>query len=399
VSDKSLRELLIAFKDTHLPCPVSGSEGIQIRFSDAHISFPLKGHGELLTIEDLDRRDDVSRVTQWSNVRFQNCEFVHIAGVTFTNCKFLNTTVTVPGTASFTDCNMISSEARTDNLIFNNCEVLVSVLTSGASIRIEANCTTFDSCKFQYQTLSKVGLTKCRIIGCAVQSDCWNKVDFDNVEIRDSFFSSSMKFQKLTLLKVVVDRVFIESLGESRGGLTDVDIRSMTVLDPIAELRLVFSGWMFYLHVLAMCLFFSSYVGFIVWKCLQAWMIPAGSIDAREYLICSLGKFILFGWVRDSGLLAVASSLVRGSTFLAFLIYNLARLVLLLKVRELEHRRNIVGIWPEFQMEGRATFLGWKLPESLTWRRLKTIVSYLTYVAIFCGLVHFVSLLTTPVPR
>jgi len=237
----------------------------------------------------------------------------------------------------------------------------------------------------------------------------------------------------------VTDRQFFESLGFERGGLTEVDLKKFKIVDPIAELRLMFSGWISWVHWATILLFLTPYLFFTVSKFSHAWSSEASrqvrdKLDSIESALNRLPAYKsrisdadaqintqsiqttvaidtpseseeAFGWAllnymcygnTDSEARTASVWVPRAAWLAIFLIYNAARVMLLLKIKILEHWRNVSGVWPDFSFRDSVVgsiFLGFQ------WGHLKTVVKYGAYLALMSGLVTFIDILRIPVPN
>jgi len=128
------------------------------------------------------------------------------------------------------------------------------------------------------------------------------------------------------------------------------------------------------------------------------------TVDEGDYLITALFKFAFVGLRPVESYFQTFGPSIRTMTFLAFLVYNASRFLLLLKSKELEHKKEISGIWPAFSMNDRVVVFTTKrfklqLPARCTWRVLSAFVTWGTYLAILCVLWHSWAVMTIIVPE
>ena len=136
-----------------------------------------------------------------------------------------------------------------------------------------------------------------------------------------------------------INRYILESL-EDYGGLTKGDRMKMTIIDDVATLRLQFSGFWHWVHLVGMAAFLFPYVWFTV----KQWMIAKFTIgdDSNITLLEALCRYIVSGgqgwregWNINYWLVTV---------FIIALFYNVLRGLLFYKTKTLELQETISGL-------------------------------------------------------
>jgi hypothetical protein len=382
-----------AWRENRLEEKRNSSAHKSLNFLGTSYDLPDMPDGSKQVRTGIQASDSIQAVNSWRNVRFIDCHFSGGITVRFTDCEFL-------------DCVIDSSD-----ISFNRCQLLkISIIAN----RLTSMNSEFGDCNFVGTekllfTVSESSFISCEIIPSVILSNVsdsvfrkvvvrspkWSEVRLDAVEFDQTVFNSSVVFEKCRLSKITADRVFLESLGANRGGLTDVDIRCFSEFrDPIADLRMLMGGILFYLHVLTMFLFFAPYLSFAAWKWIQHIIYSGnGTTGEMEPLLLSLTRFAVNGgknldrWSPNYSTLSLAAF---------FLVYNVGRIRAMWKCKSLEHSKDVSGIWPEFSLDSLAVDFGCF---KLSWLRLISLIRGGAYLSVVFGIWHAIEFLLVKVPR
>ena len=394
------RSLYDAIISDHVHEFLTETKSSRLRIDTTSVSVPLKEDGSRYKVTNLTSIPGMDLVTLWENIDFHKCSIHPAPSCRFENCTFRETDLHGHGEHSlfFIHCELHLSHINARHISTEICLFKLSSVAPRPLVTWKATETEFHHSFFYAREILESSFRVCTMRKCVITSIAWREVTFNEVAFKQCEFETSMQFDRCSWTEVSIDRETLESLGDQRGGLSDSVMRKLMVVDPISDLRLIFGGSLFYIHVIAMTLFFSQYVAFIFWKLLSA-RASGQQSGPDDFLITSLFKFAFLGLNPSLSLFGIMDSLLRSTTFLAFSFYNAARLVLVLKSLELEHKKAIVGIWPEFSTSETATFLKWTLPKNWTWLRLMHVVKVGTIVAVISALYQLVSTLLISVPE
>lgn len=365
---------------------------------DFDLNLQLTAEGKRKTVQGITSQDTIARQLSFVNVRFLDCH-IPTSEKQFTNCEFENCQLN-GDVAEFVESVFLNSKMSVETLkTSQQCQLTKVMFASKEAISLVCSDTTFIACEFASRKIHGRALSRVTLFSCEFVAEQVTDITISKCTINSTWFASNSQFMRCKWTDTQVDRIFIESLGTLRGGLTDPVLSTLRIEDPIADLRLLFSGWMSFVHIVAVTLFASSYLLFVLWKCSQTWLLAGVRFVNQpispdmEPLGIALLKFVAFG--NGSEVLLSWHSFFRTSTFIFFCLFNAARLALWLKARGLEHQHSIIGIWPPFLFEEQVTVLGMQVgPIWLTWMKLQKFVKVGALITLACAAVHFWSIFT-----
>jgi len=306
-------------------------------------------------------------------VNFVNCCFnAHRGQIAFHDCEFVN-------------CEIIEADVTLKGGEFTDGElkdIRGSIQTCIRHTTVKGNIlnTEFINAEFEFVRFVHVSLDECELRSCR----------FENSE-----FDSGTVFKRTQFHEVSVDRILLESLGPTRGGITDTDLRRMTVSDSIARLRMSVGGVMFLLHTVALIFFLAPYASFITLKWIQT--ATTSTIGRSETMASALLRYWFNGGLNMN---VWDFNWYTAPTSLLFLGLQPIRITLMVKGKSLEHSKQIKGIWPAFNDDAKIRYWA-KLPwvgEFATWKRFEKIMKWGTVAALVFGTVHILSFCRTQVP-
>lgn len=260
--------------------------------------------------------------------------------VSFSNLKLTN--------IIFKGCTLTSADFSQCKL--NHVSFSASTVNHANFTHTEATKCDFKNCDLRRANFATAELSQCDFSGSVLTS-----ANFDQASISDSDFRNVAVDSKTTFkdLKNVsgmkLDRYTLASLGEGRGSLTEGNLMKMQIVDDVAILRSQFGGLWAWAHLLAIVIFVFPYAWFLV----RQWSIAVATPPAPDAnsmsLLQALLRFIVTGggdW-KHTWTPAVLPLV----TFAFFFAYNMARLALLWKTKQLETQQMITGVPVEFSLQ------------------------------------------------
>jgi len=191
---------------------------------------------------------------------------------------------------------------------------------------------------------------------------------------------SATRFDNARVDGCHIYRHTLESLADY-GGLAPGDRMRMRIVDGLAVLRRSYSGFMQWLHLVALTVFLFPYAWFII----THWVVARFNLDAVQVIPFwkAILRFIWNGGVRWE--LGWDLNVLPFSMFVVALLYNLLRLILLWKTKTLELQEQASGLPVPF------TLLGW-------WGRLYRASLVGLYINLLAVLVHTCHFLMQEIP-
>lgn len=212
---------------------------------------------------------------------------------------------------------------------------------------------TFDGGNLADAIFNNTELRGAKFLGPDLSGAQFITADISQADISPRKVNSGTLFVKMRGVEgCQIDRHTLASL-EGYGGLTQGDRMLMNIRSDVARLRFAYSGFQQWLHLFALLVFGFPYVWFLV----KSWAV-ARFIEGGQDRIAIWEAFIRYivtggeGW-REGWSLNVYSF----GLFLLALVYNVLRLVLLLKTKQLELKESISGLPVLFSLHGRWHFL------------------------------------------
>jgi hypothetical protein len=179
---------------------------------------------------------------------------------------------------------------------------------------------------------------------------------FRHATLKSVYFSSATfdyqtRFDGAIIDKVHVDRFNLQCLGDDRGGLTDGQLRKMSIHDDVALLRGQFGGFYGVVYLISLIGFLSPYFWFVA----MHWPVTSSTESNSISLLNALFNFVVSGGDTWRETAYDGWAIFR---FTAYALYNLARGLLLYKTNLLETLQKVTGLPAEFSLR-KAPY--WKL--------------------------------------
>lgn len=321
--------------------------------------------------------------------QLENCNFekAKLESSKFERCRFSK--------AKFKDCDL--SNANLSGLRFhqNNFQrsCLIKANFSSASLSdsqfIEASLKSADlrnteihNCNFSRANLSKANLSdsalnKSELVRSLLSEAKLHATKFEGgsisyADLRKANFNHKTIFNAVETSNTQVDSYSLEFL-KDYGGLSNGDRMKMIIHNDVARLRLSYSGFLSWVHLLALGIFVGPYLWFLIenWTVAQFNQINnESSISLGEALLRYIfngGKDWQHGWHLHWSF----------ATFLGGLLYNLLRATLLIKTKRLELYQESTGLPPAFSFEGSRWGMCFHLANILSGVILLTAVLHL----------------------
>jgi hypothetical protein len=190
------------------------------------------------------------------------------------------------------------------------------------------------------------------------------------------------RFEQVGVVGTKISRATLDMLVDY-GGLSAGRRSQMIIFDDVATLRQSFSGFWNAIHIGALVVFLLPYAWFLVSQWLRARVGEALPTNTdTSSILSNLCKFVVSGgstWRQWSpGFLPIL-------LFAIAIVFNLARGILFLKTKQLEHQHSVTGLHSNFRLQGLWAF---------------TLIAYkaLAIVGIGIVLAHTLMFLLKPVP-
>lgn len=207
---------------------------------------------------------------------------------------------------------------------------------------------TFDGGNLSNAIFHNAELQGAKFLGPDLSGANFSMADISSAIISPSKVDSRTLFNNMRGVEgCKIDRYTLESLDDF-GGLTKGDRMRMSIRDDLAKLRSAYSGFQQWLHLIALIVFGFPYVWFLI----KSWVV-ARFIESGQNRITIWEAFFRYivnggeGW-REGWSLNIYSF----SLFVFALVYNVLRLVLLVKTKRLELQESISGLPVPFSLQG-----------------------------------------------
>lgn len=198
-----------------------------------------------------------------------------------------------------------------------------------------------------YAILTYAKLSGANLSGADLSGARLEGVTLIGADLRNVTVDALTLFTRAKVKDCTIDRSTLESL-DKYGGLTKGDRMVMNIVDGTAELRKNFSGFMHWVHMLAMTAFVFPYAWFVI----KHWSVARFTqATGTEPLWRALLQFIWTGGDWPSGGFNPCLFVF----FCGSLFYNAFRFALLAKTKRLELYEQITGLPPIFSLAG-----GWR---------------------------------------
>ena len=365
-----------------------------LRFTQQTYELAINADGSRQVRRGIQTRDDTLSVTVWRNVAFVACSITASKSVRFVNCTFAESIVFSEG-PGFDRCKLVTTQIHARRIACKSTEMDISSIKGHDPAMLHFTDVTLRFCTID-PDLQGSELTDVRLNATDIRSHTWRDSKLTRVNLEFSTCALGMAFDRCQFMEITADREFLESLGKTRGGITDVELRNgFSVHDSVGELRQLFGGVLFYFHVVTMLAFLTPYLTYVAGKWMQhlSWLLRPGTDVVTEPMLTSLLRYIVNGGENLSQWDPDWLSIARLSVFV---VYNILRGRALIEVKRIEHSRLITGIWPRFRLDD----LVWPFETvKLTWRKLMSLVKAFAIVVVVLGCWHALSFLLLPVPR
>lgn len=309
----------------------------------------------------------------FKNVIFNTCFFMDCSfiGANFENVKFLDRNCLNNSDLSeavFKDCTVICDG---QSINFNKSKFFNTKFSiQGSSIQFNGMLVEHSELTFQKNSAHKLKdkydfsssvIISSKIIDSVVPpGSVFKNTDLSNTEIIDSVFtkcdfrsaklfgvelSNGVIFNSPDFTDAEIDRYSLECIPIEQ--LPNSSRVKMNHRDDIAKLRLMYSGVFGFVSFLLLLLFAAPYCLFIGKLCLVARFHFTGDIETIS-MIGALGRYIVSG-----GMYWESEWIVNWfplTLFLVAFVYNVCRLVLLMKTVSLEHQEKVKGLPIQFDI-------------------------------------------------
>lgn len=250
------------------------------------------------------------------------------------------------------------------------------------------NTSVFERCLFRKSEIQSGSLVSASFEYCDFEDFGFGEVELHDVKFPDSelldcdfmraHLSSRTDFSGTrSVAGSKITKLSLEGLVDA-GGLTTRQLQSLEIIDPIAQLRLQFGGFVGLVHSISVAMFLYPYAFFILKKHWGAGFSTC--VGNCEPLLLSMWKFLYTGGHFDGRIHWESVG-----PFLLLTLYNAARVILLWKTKSLEHHEAVRGVPDTFQLSGK-------------WRVLYEVVRLGFLVNLGLALIHTGIFLWHPVP-
>jgi hypothetical protein len=273
------------------------------------------------------------------HVRMENTNFrgVNFSGVTFIGCDL-------------------------DGADFHKCVLEeVSFTGPGTMKRVDFSCAVLTRCTLDKRDLSEAifdeaELSWCELVGANLRSATFDRAKLEWSDLRNVDVDSRTSFKDLAAVdQVFIDRYTLACLGSNTGGLTVGNRMKMVIVDDALELRGQFGGIWTLLHLAAIVIFLFPYAWFV----LRHWAVASFGIQHEETntipLWQALAGFVYTGggnWKSQPHEWDLATWSF--GSFVVFSAYNVARMALLWKTKNLETQEEIRELPVVFSLQEHA---------------------------------------------
>ena len=202
----------------------------------------------------------------------------------------------------------------------------------------------FSSSSFSHTRLEGASLSCSDLRGCRFESALMSDAILDGAVL-----DSGTRFDNSILDGATIHRNAIACLEENdTGGLTVGMLTRMNIIDDLLVLKMVYSGFWFWVHMVAFVMFLAPYIFFSLRLALLSEIEPSNSGSLRVWeailrYIWSGGNEWRDGWHAEPVMI---------TCFLISLLYNVLRFLLVWKTKELELKEKASGLLVDFRLEG-----------------------------------------------
>jgi hypothetical protein len=332
----------------------------------------------------------------FSNCSVTNCNLMLqgrfvLVDCDITNCKFPN----AGGTFAIIRCKVLSTSIDVSFKWFDRLDSFLEINLADKIGPWAIHDSKLENCTIRHSIESIQGthFSKCRFVGCLLGMSYNNTFanctfvertqiagPISGTSIIDSTFQKDTNFEDVNILSSSITKRTLLTLGKNRAGLTDANMIGVKILDPLDDIKRMFSGINLYVHWFALLGFVGPYVAFVSYK----WSLHLLHPDKPgQTLVRQLFQYIVSGGDSSDRL---DIKIIPTALFLMYFAYNGARLALFWKLSKLVAEERI--------REAPAQ-------ESITeWRFywLRHVVKFGSWIAIALFVLNAIVFGLTPVP-
>ncbi|MCK6479943.1 MAG: pentapeptide repeat-containing protein [Planctomycetes bacterium] len=219
---------------------------------------------------------------------------------------------------------------------------------------------TLDGAILRDAKCRKARLRYANLRGTIIESASFNECDLRECDFRGARANSATS---LNLSRVNGTRFNKFTLASMRdfGGLTQGELGTANIEDDVATLRASYSGFWQWIHMIALILFLCPYVAFVVEQWIKAHFMQVLPYRESITLWDAVVRYALTGESPVAGPWKVNWGQVGMFSYL--LVYNVLRVVVLMRTKTLELREQVMGFPQPFHLRG-----GWSVAyHALKW--------------------------------
>ena len=241
--------------------------------------------------------------------------------------------------------------------------------------------------------LSKAHLSGANLKGAHLEGAILSETSLQRADLTGAKFDSKTDLERARVEGCKVERHQLERL-EGYGGLTTGAMMDMEIEDGVVTLRASYSGFMQWVHLVALAVFLFPYVWFIVSQWSKARFVSAGQsvfpeADGQMPLWKALSYFIYNGGLEWQ----IGPSLHwTFGLFILMFVYNALRTVLLWKTKSLENYQTASGLRANFSLTdpviGHSLGKEYRPGHWFTWGLLLRLSQWGFYTAIAIALLN-----------
>ncbi len=235
----------------------------------------------------------------------------------------------------------------------------------------------FNKADLEHAKFDNANLTKASVRAHLAHAQ-FTRANLAGADLRGASVNSDTSFVNAIVAECKVDRFTLECL-DDYGGLTKGQRMSMSVVDGVATLRAAYSGFWQWVHLTALAGFLFPYVWFVLWNWMTRATFASGLAERRIALWEALARYIWNGGVDwKLGWQFHWSFFL----FVVALSYNVLRLALLYKTKQLELQQESSGLPAKFSLQ--ASRWGKAL-------RIANVVLWINLGAVTLNTIHFMT--------
>ena len=343
-----------------------------------------------------------------ANLSGANLHGADLSGANLTKAKLLDTdlqgadltgadltgadlTKVILGGANLTGANLTKAKlnrAELTEATLTRAMLTEATLDSARLFNADLTGATLIKASLTGASLVRAKLTGAKLTGTYLTGTYLNWADLTGATLDNAYLKQAnllnIRIDAITTFKDAgvdgcrISRYTLESLNEY-GGLTRGQRMVMAIEDGPATLRASYSGFLAWIHLLALAAFSFPYA----WFCFQGYAEGAFVCPSEP---CTTLRAALADYVWTGGMMNGEFAAIPFLIFCYSLLYNALRGVLLWKTKQLELLQESTGLPPVFQLEGAP------------WGTALKAATYGFYVNIILASVHTWHFLAIQVP-